>query len=240
MKLSDLAASNDVKAFVYGPSSTGKTCFAASCPTPIRYLDFDNKVSSAAQHYKADSERLQNIDVTQYAEIERAKRMKQFQADVQAIMKLHYDKKPLPFKTLVVDSLTTFCQYALEDFMNVSRTDLKRPGANLTCYQDYALLDHEVFSLLRSILTLSCNVIVIGHSHTDKDESSGAVTNQVLMPGKSAAKLPIYFEEIYFSRVDAAGKFFLQTQSDSKTVCRTQRKLAKEIPTNYASIIGAK
>ncbi len=236
MKLADIAQSSHVKALVYGPSSTGKTCFAAGFPTPIRYLDFDNKVSSAAQFY-IGQERLNEIDVTQYAQIPRETRMMQFLADVQSLFQLANSGKALGYKTIVLDSLTTLVQYMLEDYLNVSRKEIKRPGPDMTCMQDYGLLDTHTSQLMKSILALEANIVVIGHAVQDKDEVSGIITNQVLMPGKGAAKLPIYFEEVYFSKVDASGKFLLQTQSDSKTVCRTQRKLPKEIRSAYSEIV---
>lgn len=240
MKLTDLATSNDVKVLVYGPSSTGKTCFSCSFPTPIRYMDFDNKVSSAAQHYKSDIARLSEIEVSQYAVMPRETRMKTFNADISTISQNNHNKKDLGFKTLVVDSLTTLSNFMLEDFMFVSRTDMKRPGVGQTCRADYQLLEYWMRYYIQGMLSLNCNVVFVGHSHQDKDETSGAVTNQLLMPGKFASRIPIYFEEIYFSKVDQTGKYMLQTTSDHKTLCRTQRKLPKEIQTHYNSILGVK
>ena len=57
MKLSDVKTDGHLKILLYGQAGSGKTCFAAGFPTPMLYLDFDNKVDSAALFYKEDKER---------------------------------------------------------------------------------------------------------------------------------------------------------------------------------------
>jgi hypothetical protein len=239
MLLSEMTTSNDVKLLLYGPSSTGKTCTACSFPLPIKYFDFDNKVSSAVQYYKtSDPERLKQIDVVQFAPMNQVDRMKAFTAELHKIQSLQHAKKPLPFKTLVLDSLTTFTSYLLDDYIHVSQKGMKRPEGGVNCMQDYQLLQKHMTQILTGLLSLDCNVIFIAHSQLEKDETTGSITNAVLMPGQLAAKLPIYFEEVYFTKVGPDGKYLLQTQGDSRTVCRTQRKLPKEIPAKYESIVG--
>lgn len=237
MKLSEVAATNYVKALVYGPSSTGKTVFACSFPTPILYMDFDNKISSAAQFYKNDKERLEGITVNQYAKMSRDTRCKQFIADLNAIQKLQYAKAELPFKTIVIDSLTTFTSYLLDDYIHVSQKAIKRALEGVNAMQDYQLLDKHLTQIIPGILSLDANVVFIGHLCIDRDETTGAISNRPLMSGKFADKLPIFFEEVYVSKVDASGKYMMQTHSDPRTVCRTQRKLPKEIESSYDSII---
>lgn len=237
MKLSEVQETKFVKALVAGPSSTGKTVFACSFPGQIEYWDFDNKISSAAIFYRAQPEVLARIEVKQFGKMKRDDRMRATIARIQEIQKLQHDKKPLPFDTLVVDSLTTFVGYLLDDYIYVSQKGIKRPLEGVNAMQDYQLLDRHMTQILTGLLTLECNVVVIAHTQLEKDESTGAMTNSVLMPGKFAAKLPIYFEEVYHSKVDSTGKFLLQTQGDSRTTCRTQRGLAKEVPAHYSSLV---
>lgn len=239
MLLSEMTTSNDVKLLLYGPSSTGKTITACSFPGPIKYFDFDHKISSAAQFYKAEPERLKQIDVVQFAPMNQQERMKAFMAELHKIQTIQHSKKPLPFKTLVLDSLTTFTSYLLDDYIHVSQRGMKRPEGGVNCMQDYQLLQKHMTQILTGLLSLDCNVVFIAHSQLEKDETTGSISNAVLMPGQLAAKLPIYFEEVYFAKLDPQGKHILQTQSDSRTVCRTQRKLPKEIPARYESIVGA-
>lgn len=243
-KLSDYSTTDYLKVLVQGPSSVGKTVLACGFPTPIRYLDFDNKITSAAAFYANDKERLEKIEVIPYATMPVAPdannkmgRMKQFTTDLSAIYQLHYAKKPLPFKTLVVDSLTTLVQFILDDYLKVSQTGIKRAHSEINALQDYQLLDKHMKEIITGLLSLECNVVFIGHIATEKDEISGSIQNKVLMPGKLADKLPIYFEEVWLAKVNTAGQYVLQTVSDSRTTCRTQRKLPKEVNSSYKEIM---
>lgn len=236
MKLSEVKETNYVKALVTGPSSTGKTVFACSFPGKIEYWDFDNKISSAANFYRKQPETLARIEVRQFAKMSRETRMKSAITRLQEIQKLQHENKPLPFDTLVIDSLTTFTNYLLDDYIHVSQKGIKRPLEGINAMQDYQLLDKHMTQIITGLLSLEANIVFIAHTQLEKDETTGAISNTILMPGKFAAKLPIYFEEVYFSKVDSTGKYVLQTQSDGRTVCRTQRGLPKEIPTHYTSL----
>ena len=65
MKLSEVKTENNFKGLVIGAPGAGKTCFAASMPGPILFLDFDDKVDSAALFYKGKPELLANVEVRQ-------------------------------------------------------------------------------------------------------------------------------------------------------------------------------
>ena len=240
MKLNELQTEDNVKLLLLGESGMGKTVLACGFPTPIKIYDFDNKVSSAAKFYSNDAARLSSIEVEQYAGLPVKDRMNKFLADVKSIENLQHSGKPLPFKTLVVDSLTTLTNAILEDYKKVSQLGIKRALADVNAMQDYQLLQIHLTQLITGLLSLKCNVIFIGHTQLEKDEATGAMKNNILMPGQLAFKLPIYFEEVYLAKINAKGERVLQTQSDSKTSLRSQRKLAPEIPATYAAIMGGK
>lgn len=237
MKLSELEATTYFKGLVYGDSGTGKTCFAASFPGPIEYWDFDGKASSAAHFFKNDKERLSDIDVHQFITLPREKRIPAWEFRMNLIQDCVRKNLPLPFKTLVVDSLTTMVNAIMDDYMIRSQLGIKRAHKDINALQDYQLLDKHLSQLIPGLLALNCNVVMLGHLKLDKDEVTGAITRQPLISGQFAGKLPIYFEEVYVSTVDSAGKYVLQTQSDATYKCRTQRGLAKLIPTKYESVL---
>lgn len=236
MQASELAASDFLKLLVYGDSGSGKSCLSGSFELPIKYWDFDHKASSIVQFYKKEPERLKQIEITQFAPLPNGDRIRKFEAEVRAIQALVSAKQPLPFKTLVLDSLTTFTAYMLQHYF-VAQPGIKRAHPDINAMQDYQLLDKHLSQLISGILSLDCNVVMIGHLGMDKDETTGAIVRQPLMPGKFASKLPIWFEEVYVSKLDSAGKYMLQTQSDAQFKCRTQRGLPKEILSSYESII---
>lgn len=245
VKLSDLQSGPSfVKALILGPSGVGKTVAAATLPGRKRILDFDNKVSSISQFYKGQP-LLNEIDVAQYGKISIKPnvvgvkpRMQQFIDDMSPIFKLHDEKKALPFDSLIVDTITTLSDTMLEDYRYVSQLGVKRPNQDQNSQSDYGLLQTQFKQIIGRLLALDANVFFIGHTQLEKDEGTGIISNSILMPGKLASKLGIYFEEVYFAKINQAGQRVWQTQADSKTVfCRTQRKLPLEIPANYAEIV---
>lgn len=238
MKLDQLQSTDYVKLLLLGESGMGKTCLAAGFPTPIKIFDFDMKASSAAKFYANDKERLTSIEVEQYGHLPVKDRMANFLKDLKAIQDLQHAKKPLPFNTLVVDSLTTLVNAILEDYKKVSQLGIKRALADVNAMQDYQLLQIHLTQIITGLLSLPCNVVIIGHTQLEKDEATGAMKNNILMPGQLAYKLPIFFEEVYLAKINAKGERVLQTQSDSRTSLRSQRKLAAEIPASYNAIIG--
>jgi len=236
MKLSEIATNDFVKALIYGDSGSGKTVMAASFPGPIEYWDFDGKVSSAAQFYKNDKAKLDSINVTSFNKFPKETRIAEWEKkarEVDAAKK----SGTLPFKTLVLDSLTTFSNSMLDDYIHRSQRGIKRALADIPAMQDYQLLDKHLTQIISGLLALDCHVVMIGHMQVEKDESTGVILRQPLMAGKFAAKLPIYFDEVYVSKVTSSGQYVLQTQSDGTYKCRTQRGLPKEIPTSFDSII---
>lgn len=237
MKLSEMSSNSFIKLLVYGDSGTGKTVLAASFAEqgPVEYWDFDHKISSAANFYHNKPEILKNIDVYQFAHLPKETRMSEWQKRAHQIDTLVRAKQPLPFKTLVLDSLTTFTQYMLENYITNNKS-IKRPLEGINAMQDYQLLDKHLTQIISSLLALDCNVVMLGHLQTEKDEVSGLVSRRPLMAGKFADKLPIYFEEVYVSKVDSAGKYVLQTRTDSNFKCRTQRNLPATIESHCKNI----
>lgn len=224
MKLSEVKTEGNFKILIYGNSGTGKTVFAAGAPYPILYLDFDNKVDSAALFYKQDPERLDQIDVRQLGSSLVSNPIEQLEKIITTELIPQAKTGTMKFKTLVLDSLTTFSaqtlKYIVDSNPGVNRVTTKQgkqPGM-----VDYGILGREFVKLIPGLLELPCNVIMLGHISVEKDELTGELTRGPLMDGAFAKKLPIYFKEVYRSYVDDKGQYLLQTKSDSKFACRSQ------------------
>lgn len=234
--LDQISTNDKIKLFVYGESGTGKTVLAASFPTPIKYIDLEGKVNSAANFYKADTERLKGIDVEQFTEYREKAIMDRFMA-ISRELESQVKQGSFKYKTIVLDSLTEYSQLILRDIILRNPT-VKRPHADINAMSDYQLLAHYLKQTITGFLQLDCNVVFIGHIETEKDEVSGSVSCKPLLAGKNAAMIPRLFEEVYVSRVDDKGNYVLQTKSDSRHTCRTQRSLPASIPNSYEAIIG--
>lgn len=246
MKLSEMATGPDfVKVLLLGASGAGKTVGAMTFPGNKWVADFDNKISSAVKFYSGKKEILDSIDVNQYGKmpvvgdlkVSRKPRMATFLDDLRKIYAFQNSNQKLPFDTVVIDTITTMTDSILEDYRYVSQTGVKRPNVDQNSQSDYGLLATHFKQIITGILALDCNVVVVGHTQLSKDETTGNITNEILMPGQMASKLGIYFEEVYFAKI-VDGKHMWQTKPDSRTMfCRTQRKLPPEIPAHYSEIV---
>ena len=232
MRASELSQENYFRGLIYGDAGTGKTCLAASFPGPIEYWDFDSKLTSAVRYLPSigKAEQLQQIDVYQFGGLPVKERIPAWEARSRLIDAAVAAKQPLHFKTLVLDSLTMFSYFLMEDYVNRSQLGIKR-AANSYSQQDYGIFASHMTRILTGILTLKANVVVIGHIDTDKDENTGMIVRKPLVTGqKIAPLLPAWFEDVYVARVDKDGKRFLQTQPADGYMARGQRGLAKQIP----------
>jgi hypothetical protein len=241
-RLNELKTVDFVKVLVYGEPGGGKTVFSTGFPGPILYFDFDNKVSSAARFYRNDLERLKQIEVVQLGSTLHESPINELQKRVNELARMQKAGE-YPYKTLVIDSITTFSSACLSHIVQtnpgikrVITAQGQQPGM-----QDFGILKREFQRLIPGLLTLEMNVVMLGHISITKDEFSGELIRGVLMDGSFAEQLPIYFEEVYRAYVTEVqgGKreFFAQTQSDGKFKCRSQIPgLPSVIPLKYEEL----
>ena len=249
MKLSEMSSgSSYAKILLLGESGSGKSIGASTFPGIKHYADFDNKIESTALFHAKNKEALESISVVQYGKMpvkgeagKRKPRMQAFLDELNTIYALQNSGKPLPFQTLVIDTISTMADSILEDYRYVSQLGIKRPNVDQNSQSDYGLLATHVKQIITGILSLDCNVVVIGHTMREKDESTGIITNQIMFPGQMSNKLGIYFQEVYFARFNQAGQHVWQTKADPKSpFCKTARGLPPEIQANYSEIIKAR
>lgn len=237
MKATELVSSNYFKGLIYGESGAGKTCFAASFPGPIEYWDFDHKASSFVRYMEGDA-RLNDIDVYQFSQLDPNKRIPAWEVRANFVQGLKSKGAPLPFKTLVLDSITTFSMMIMDDYIVRSQTGIKRAIQGINALQDYQLFEKHMSQIITGLLSLECNVVMLAHVSTEKDESTGQIMRQPLIPGKALGpKLPMWFEEVYVARVLQDGKRVLQTQAKGGFVARCQRRLAVEVPMDVREVL---
>lgn len=236
LTLDQIASDDKIKVFVYGDSGTGKTVLAAGFPGPIKYIDFEGKVNSAANFYRNKLEILKNIEVVQFKQHRDLAILNSYTAIGKEIEN-EVKAGKMKYKTIVFDSITEFSQLLLRDIILRNPT-VKRPHADINAMSDYQLLGHYLRQALQGLLQLDCNIVVIGHLETEKDETTGAIACKPLLAGKNAAMIPRMFEEVYVSKVTDKGEYTLQTKSDSRHICRTQRSLPAVIKSSYEAIIG--
>jgi hypothetical protein len=240
MKASELVTKNFIKLLLYGPSGVGKTVLASQFPGPIEYWDFDGKISSSVRYLPTIGKQaqLEQIDVHQFGHLPVKERIPAWEKRTQLIDECIKFKKPFPFKTLVIDSMTTLSDYLMDDYIYRSQLGIKRPMEGVNSMQDYQLYEKHMSRVLVGVLAQDINVVVIAHMDVDKDENTGMIERKPLVKGKALGpKLPMWFEEVYAITAKPDGSRILITQHMHGYLARCQRGLAKEVPANISEIL---
>lgn len=223
--LSELKTEGALKILVQGDSGVGKTCFAASFPGKILLLDFDGKADSAAAYLRFQKleEQIGQIEVEQLAPVLNDSPINQLMRVINEKLIPQQRAGKMDFQTLVLDSITTFSAATLAHIVKtnpgIKRNETRQgPQPGL---QDYGILRREFQRLVPGLLTLPCNVIMLAHISTEKDELTGQLMRHAMMDGSFAKELPIYFKEVWRMHVKDSRRL-VQTQSDNLFNCRSQ------------------
>lgn len=226
--LSEMNPDKKITALIYGEAGAGKSVAAATFPGPILWFDWDRKISSVASHFRGN-DLLKNIQVWQPSPGIEHDSMPEFFEETQKLDDLVASGGKLP-ETIVLDTLTTFSNAMLRHIVrtnpNFKRPEAKQKGAS-TCQQDYGILKKVFVQMFSGILTLPCNIILLGHIKTEKDDSTGEILRQTNMDGSFAKELPSLMEEVYRIHVKD-GKRLIQTVADNRYFARTQRKVPND------------
>jgi len=238
-KLSDLQTTNYKTVLAYGLSGSGKTCFATGFPGPIWAADFDGKISSAASFHKGTAQ----AGLIEYEDYSAHRDWPKFVKRCNEIMAL--PKEGFPFKTLIIDSITTFSAALMSEVIR-QNPEGKRQKVNATLVpmiSDYQLAIFHFKDLVRNLLAMKdrCNIVMTAHYIQDKDETTGEVIAQPLIFGKELPGwLPMVFEEVYrcyAERKDGKTKFTGQSRAERKYIARTQiTKIPDTFELSYAEM----
>lgn len=218
MNLSEIKTEDNFKLLITGPPGAGKTCFAASFPGPILYLDFDNKVDSAALFYKHKSELLKGVEVRQLSPSLNTDPLSELSKIIIQELIPQQQTGTMKFKTLVLDSISAFSSATLAHIIktNPGIKGVDTAQGRMPDRPHYGVLLREFGRLIPGLLTLPCNVIMCAHLETYKDANTGVIIRGPMMDGSFDQKLPQFFKESWYMYVDDKGKRWVQTQPDSK------------------------
>lgn len=235
-KLSDLQDTHFRTVLAYGDSGAGKTVFGAGFPGPIWIADFDGKVSSAASFYKGTPQ----YDLIEYDTYSGHSAWMPFVKRINELAK--FPKDQFPFKTIVVDSITTFSASMMEEVMkqNPGSQRSKMLETQVPNLKDYQIAISHCKDVIKKILSFRdrCNIVMTAHIQKDKDETTGEILFQPLIWGKDLPTwLPMVFEEVYRCYAEVKeGKsiHWAQTRAEKKYIARTQiPKLPSPVKLGY-------
>src|SRR4051812_20783679 len=196
ISLADIKTEGNVKVLVIGHPGAGKTCFAATFPGPILYLDFDNKVDSAALFFRDQPELLKNVEVRQLSTGFTADPIAEFNKIVANELVPQQKAGAMKYKTIVLDSISAFSNAAL---MHILQTNPGIKGVitaqgKMTDQTHYGVLLREFKRLIPGLLSLPCNIVMCAHVDTYKADT-GVIIREAAMDGSYSQKLPQAFKE---------------------------------------------
>ena len=206
---------------VYGGAGTGKTRFAGTFPSPV-FIDLDKGMRSLKSAGIA-------VD---YEDYEGVPRQRVFDEVLKSITSLSKDPK---YDTIVLDSLTTFAEYAMDSVLFLNKKLGAKPS--LPDYGQQAVKIKETITELRRT---GKNVILIAHEQLQKDELSGRIWGLPLVTGKLAHNIGVYFDEIYHSevtQVKGISKYRLVTRPSGLFNARTRLAIPEYIDPDYSELI---
>jgi len=223
-----------LKVFVVGDAGTGKSVFASSFPTPAFLFNFDDTILS-----------YRGIDIDYEDYTKDAKGWIKFEKDF-AELKKKMDVDDPPYKTIIIDSTTSWSDLAMERALQL---DPKRsPTGGPLWNVHYGMVRNLIEGRLRQLLELKANIVVIGHLQIIQDQETGAVVAvQPLLTGQLSTKAPGYFDEVYYTRTKKGKQgmeWVMQTVAMGHYKARSRlsghaRILPDEIPNSYEALLTA-
>ena len=220
----------NLKVYILGDYGTGKSTFAASCPTPGYVFDIDNGILS----YRGKDWEYDTVELSGAGWVKFEKYFREVKAAV----------KEGKYKTVVFDSTTSFMDLCMERAMQL---DPKRsPEGGPIWNVHYMIVKNLAAPKLRELLTFNCNVILIGHWKTSTDAKTGNIISvDPLLTGDLAEKVPGYFDEVYSATTRQKGgkeEFILRTITRGYYKARSrisglEHILPDELPNNYDAIM---
>ena len=220
-----------LKVMSVGGSGSGKSIFASSFPTPGFVFDFGGEILS----YKGLDFDYEQYDVSPQG-------WAKFERDFIQTRKAIADEEK--YSTVVIDNLSAMTDVCMEKAMQL---DPKRSATNGPLWNvHYQMVKNLMEGRLRQILNLDCNLVLIAHMDTIKDEDGAVIGVEPSLTGKLSADVPSYFDECYYHTTRRSGGetlWVVQTVPVGRNHGRSrasgkERLLPDVVPNDYDEIMA--
>jgi len=212
----DNARTNSFNALIYGAMGTGKTNIARTCRKPVLIHSFDPGGTKTVR----DEVEKGTVYVDNRFENEDAMNPSAFNNWDKEYHRLKQGGMFDKIGTFIIDSATTWSGAA----MNVTLKKAGRQGGTPQ-QNDYLPTMVLLENAIKDITSLPCDVILICHEDTDKDEASGKMFVGPLFIGKLKYRIPILFDEIYYActkETSSGVNYFFLTRATGLYKARTR------------------
>jgi hypothetical protein len=218
-----------------GEPGTRKSTSALSFPRPQYWFSWDQKMRAMLLPMQAWGIKPQEIQYDDYSDFNKARtKLEQLQGNC-------------PFKTIIIDSITSAADSTLRQTMQLKYGKTKASGAaagkvvagiavnELEDYNAESSALSEILALTKDIHQFhKVNVILIAHVIQAEYKSVGGdshFSRTIVTAGKRiAAKIPAYCEEVYhFDKGNDASPYCCYTQHTGDDFARTSLPLDKKL-----------
>lgn len=212
----DNVRSKTFNALIYGSMGTGKTNVARTCRKPVLIHSFD---AGGTKTVRDEIEAGTIMADTRY-EVEDPKNPTAFANWDHEYARLKQGGMFDKIGTYIIDSATTWSSAAMNAVLKKAGRPASTPQQN-----DYLPTMVMLENAIKDITSLPCDVILICHEDTDKDEASGRLFVGPLFIGKLKYRIPILFDEIYYActkETSAGVSYFFLTRATGLYKARTR------------------
>ncbi len=197
-----------LKVMSVGESGEGKSIFAASFPMPGFLFDFGKEIQS----YKGKDLWFEQYELSAAGWGKYEKDFLELKKAIKEGHRFPGDEGPGTYQTVIVDNVSAMTDVCMEKALQL---DPKRSPTGGPLWQvHYSMVKNLMEGRLRQLLNLECNLVLIAHLDTIKDEEGAVIGVEPSMTGKLSADVPAYFDEVYYHshrKEDGETKWFIQT-----------------------------
>lgn len=172
--------------FVFGNYGSGKTSFCLSASlvpelAPVLYFDLEGSTTGVSRNYPKDKVSIVRVD--KQAQGDQIRGFKFMNQALEAVLEGKYPR----FKTVVIDPLSTWNDWALAYYKAKEEADAAKTGRNASNYEqwtgaaNYLTRSGGMFDRLKS-----AEPLVLGTLHTKQGDEVNPVAADFVWPGTTA------------------------------------------------------
>ena len=200
--------SKSYNAIIYGGTGSGKTSLLRTCRLPLHVDSFDpggTKVlqGEAILNEKRYPDEMARGNIIVDSSFENEDPNKPWA--IKAWDKAYHRRKAMGYfdslGTYALDSTTTWAQDIMYEVMKKAGRSGGQPFQN-----DWLPQMTIIENAIREMIALPCDVILIGHDDSDKDEATGKMFISLMITGKLKRRVPLMFDEVYVAMTKESSK----------------------------------